>query len=510
LLIKLVLISQREMVPELADAVQYVSVSVDDLDSVFSGAAEHAPGASLVMALARSLGIPYRIFMDVFLALAAFLFLRPLVASMRQGIVAVGFTYGLLLFHPALILEMDRAMSDSVGFLWWLIGAGGIIGFVAAPREKLPRWSLGLAIASFAFAGITRSGEGAIVFVEMVAVALLSVVLFRGVDSWRGRRAVVACLCAVAANFAATQALSAAHFVKSGYWGVTAVESREWWQLYSSLLSLPVQRDDRHVLINKATMEMAEALSEDLRSMSGCFEEIEAKYSSDELPNEGVQWVIIHCLPGGKSSKPYAMMHTISTRIIDAAREHQLQLSAPVLGIIPHPAAQWLSYLPSSILRVAFDAVQIPSSTRVSQNYCCEELFNRGLLRRSALVAKGENSEVVGYKSFIRILYAILAALFWPSVPVFLAVAVIVIRSPITAMKSGLITFAIFVMIIDVLCRISFYSIVDWIMWDVEPRYVLGPSVLTVLIVSTLLTMWLVPAVGSLLGSMSIRGLFEL
>lgn len=155
------------------------------------------------MAMARSPGIPYRVFMEVFLAVAAFLFFRPLVASMRLGITAVTLSYGLLLFHPTLILEMDRAMSDAVSFLCWLIGAGGIIGCVAAPPEKFPRWSLGLAISGFAFAGITRSGEGAIVVVEMVAVALLSVLLFRGVDSWRRRRAIAACFCAVVANIAA-------------------------------------------------------------------------------------------------------------------------------------------------------------------------------------------------------------------------------------------------------------------------------------------------------------------
>ena len=98
-------------------------------------------------------------------------------------------------------------MSDPVCFAFWLAGAGGIIGFVAAPRDKLPRWSLGLAIVSFAFVGITRSGEGAIVLVEMVTVALLSILLFRGVDGWRRRRAVVACLFAVVANLLAAQAL---------------------------------------------------------------------------------------------------------------------------------------------------------------------------------------------------------------------------------------------------------------------------------------------------------------
>lgn len=182
LLLKLLLVSRREMAPEAHDAEAYASASMQQLGSVFSADAYHPPGASLVMAMARSLGVPYRIFIEVFLALAAFLFLRPLVASMRLGVIAVALSYALLLFHPNLILEMDRPMSDSVSFLCWLIGAGGIIGIVAAPRERLPLWSLGLVIVSFAFAGITRSGEGTLFFVEMVAVAFLSVLLFRGAD----------------------------------------------------------------------------------------------------------------------------------------------------------------------------------------------------------------------------------------------------------------------------------------------------------------------------------------
>jgi hypothetical protein len=117
---------------------------------------------------------------------------------------------------------------------------------------------------------------------------------------------------------------------------------------------------------------------------------------------------------------------------------------------------------------------------------------SRGLLRRTPLVATGENPEVVGYQPFFRILYVALAAFFWPSVPmVFLVVAATVIHSPRTATKSGLIAFALSVMIIDVFCRISFYSIVDWILWDSPARYILGARVLTVVIVSTLLTMWL-------------------
>jgi hypothetical protein len=506
LLLKLLLVSRREMAPETHDAEAYASASMQQLGSVFSADAYHPPGASLVMAMARSLGVPYRIFIEVFLALAAFLFLRPLVASMGLGVIAVALSYALLLFHPNLILEMDRPMSDSVSFLCWLIGAGGIIGIVAAPRERLPLWSLGLVIVSFAFAGITRSGEGTLFFVEMVAVAFLSVLLFRGADGWRGRRAVVVCLCAVLANLAAVQALSAAHYFKSGYWGASAVESREWWRLYSALLSLPVQRTDRYVLTNKATMEMAESFSEDLRDMKPCIQQQEVEYSAEELPNYGVNWVITGCLPGEDSSRQYFKMRKISEDILAGARERGLHTSAPVLGIIPRPAMQWLPDLPSSIVGVARDAVRIPGSTRVAQNSWQAELFDRALLRRTALVATGENPEVFGYQSFIKILYRVVAALFWPLVPIFLvAVAAIAMRSPRVTIRTRLIAFALSLMVIDVLCRVSFYSLVDWILWELPPRYMLGANVLSVIIVSTLLTLWLAPAAARMLRPKLVR-----
>jgi hypothetical protein len=402
-----------------------------------------------------------------------------------------------LIFHPKLILGLDRAVSDSVSFLLWLAGAGGIIGFVGAPREKLPLWSLGLAIASFAFVGITRSGEGAIVIVEMVAVGLASIFLFRGADSWRRRRAIVACFCAIAANVTATQALSAWHSVNAGYWGAAAVESREWWQLYSILLSLPVQRNDRQVLVNKAAIEMAESFSEDLRSMSACLRLREAQFPGEELPNYEVPWAVTGCLPVEDSFRQHATMRTISADVLNGARERHLSLLVPILGIIPQPATQWLPALPSSIVGVARDAVRIPGSTWVAQSSYQEELFNRALLRRAALAATGENPEVFGYQSFIRILYTVLAALFWPSVlVVVLAVAAIIRRSSKTATKSSLIAFALSIMIVDVLCRISFYSIVDWILWEIPARYILGASVLTAVIVSTLLTEWLAPTIG--------------
>jgi hypothetical protein len=47
LLLKLLVVSQREMVPEQHDAEAYVSASMQDLGSLFTVAAGHAPGPPL-------------------------------------------------------------------------------------------------------------------------------------------------------------------------------------------------------------------------------------------------------------------------------------------------------------------------------------------------------------------------------------------------------------------------------------------------------------------------------
>jgi len=72
LLLKLFLVS-RDIVPERHDAEAYATASLYDLRLIFFDSAGHPPGAALVMGLARSLGIPYRIFIEVCLAAAAFL-----------------------------------------------------------------------------------------------------------------------------------------------------------------------------------------------------------------------------------------------------------------------------------------------------------------------------------------------------------------------------------------------------------------------------------------------------
>jgi hypothetical protein len=282
------------------------------------------------------------------------------------------------------------------------------------------------------------------------------------------------------------------HFVNAGYWGATAVQSRKWLQLYGILLSLPVERAQRHALVNKATMDMAESFSGDLRNMSACLDQLGYDFS-EQPPNDGASWVITICLPEQGSPKNFAGLRKISADILKGAQEEQLQLTAPILGIIPRPATRWLPELPSSMIKVASESVRIPVSTRVQQNSFNADIFDQALLRRAALMSAGENPEVLGYRSFIRSLYELTSALFWPLVPLAFLIVAIVAWPAGTAVKLALPAFLLAIVTIDVLCRISFYSVVDWILWDIESRSVLGASALTVVVVAMLFAAWVAP-----------------
>jgi hypothetical protein len=458
-----------------------------------------------MMAAARLLGLPYRVFFEVALATAALLLFRPLVSSTIIGLPTALFGCAILMFHPVLLLEMDRAMGDPVAFLWWLVGVAGLFGFLAAPRERLPLWNLALAIAAFAFAGLTRSGEGAIVFVVMGSAALLAALMFRHDEAWRGRRAAIACVCAILANVSATHVLSAAHYVNRGYWGATGVESREWWQLYRTLLSLPVERKDRHALIDRPTLALAEELSPTIRRMQDCWaDHLKDWYPKTEagaFPNFIVPWAFTGCAPGETSFAKFSSLRRISADIIESAGKRGVELKPPAFGIIPRAAAGWLPEYAASLGRVAAYVVRIPETTRVDYTAWDrlgpdkEAMLDQGLLRRNALVARRVNPELPLYQHIVWPIYSVLS---WLIVPV----AIMVSAAAVAAALRGGATFStvdrivlllLALIFLEVGARICFYAVVDWVGWRIPLRYIVGARVLPVIGVAIVLAVWGVP-----------------
>ena len=295
-----------------------------------------------------------------------------------------------------------------------------------------------------------------------------------GESRWRRGRAIVACFCAVVANFTATQALSAAHYLNSGYWGASPSRAANGGNSTGPCFRFPFRAMTIVFLVNKPTLDMAESFSEDLHNMNACLK----IWRLDIHPRDyrmTCTWAITGCLPGKNSPKNMPECGQYPPIFSMAPASVILNWRPLFWDLFRNPPCNGFRSLPSSVVRVAKDAVRIPCSTRVAQNSWREELFDRALLRRTALVAAGENPEVFGYQSFIKIIYTVLWRRFSGRRSQYFS-------SPgghcsafpraLIEPNASFIAFALSVMMIDVLCRLSFYSFVNWILWDLRsPLY---------------------------------------
>lgn len=495
LAVKLILVSQREMAVESNDPTTYVRMSLYHLSLFdFHG---HPPGASYVMWFARTLGIPYRVFEEIILALAIFLFLRPLVAC-RMGLVIAIPALFLMMFNPNLVLAMDIASAEPPYLFVLLAGLGGVLGVIFARRDRLPMFSFALIVAAFGFLALIRD-DGPIVWVAMAATAVFSLIFLRSSEGWRFKRAVVACGCAVAANLIAGQAMSAAAYSSNGYWGSSPVQSREWWGLYSALLAIPVPRSKRHALINEQNLDLAASLSPTFAKYRSCLDQVRRKSDNFEIRNEHIQWRLGDCIKW-KTNEFMRMREEIT----QGAQAQGIELRWPVLGIIPLPVSQWIPSLIPSALHVIHEAKSNPNNLVLKLNGLeswvkspqkVQNEFDKALLRRSYLAQNSENTELAAYNYFLSPMYAIVSQAGLIATGVILLVALGLLFTGRMAVGDQLIFFAMALVSFDIAARIGYYTIVDWIGWGISGRYVLPSQVLlgftfTSMIVIVLARLW--------------------
>jgi hypothetical protein len=465
LLIKLSFVSGREMVVEPWDAWSYVNASYH-LFSLF----EHPPGTSYLIWLGRLFGVPYRVFQEVVLAIAAFLFLRPLVVT-RLGLFVAIATLALVLFNPNLVQLMDHAYSETAYILFYLAGLGGVLGVIVAPRDQFPKYSLVLVLASFAFVATTRD-DSSILLAEMATASALAVLFFRGAEKWRSRRAVLACACALAATILTAQAVAATSFVNRGFWGSSPAFSREWWTLYGTLLALPVTRTDPYQLVNRQTQDLAAELSPTFARLNSCFSAIQ--------DNAHIQFGILGCANWRDKE-----IRRMTTEITEGAALRGIHLKSPVFGLVPRPISNWLPFLGPSVSRVLANVVSNPTTLMADLyqwKYAfvpdTEELFNRGLLRRISIASNLTNPELPSYKN-IAWIYFIVSRIG--------LIAIICIPAYCIASRClfehvpkthQCMMFAAALVSFDIAARIGYYSVVEWIGWSTCCRYFLTGQVL--------------------------------
>ena len=483
LAVKLILVSQREMAVAPFDPAAYVRMSLYSL-SIFDSHA-HPPGASYIMWFSRTLGIPYRVFQEIMLALGIFLFLRPVAATSRVGLATSILAFFLMVFNPNLVLAMDKPNAEVPYLFVLLAGLGGVLGVIFAPRDRLPIFSFALAIAAFGFLALVRD-DGPIIWVAMAATAVFSLIFLRSSEGWRFKRAVIACGCAIGANLIAGQAMAAAAYSSNGYWGSSPVQSQEWWGLYSALLALPVPRNRRHALINEQNLDLAASLSPTFAKYRSCLEKARVNSHNLEILNAHIQWRLVEC--AGKKIPKFRRMRG---EIIQGAQAQDLELRWPVIGIIPLPISQWIpSLIPSALhlIRIAKsnpDTLVEPMNLGASWGASWErppkklkDDFDEALLRRSHLAQNSENPGSTAYKHFFSRIYAIVspAGLIVTGFTLLVALGLLLTGQP--RVSDQLMLFAMALVSFDIAAHIGYYTIVDWIGWSVGSRYVLPTQVL--------------------------------
>jgi hypothetical protein len=478
LAVKLILVSQHEVVIAPNDSTTYVRMSLDRL-SIFDKH-HHPPGTSYVIWCARAFGIPYRIFEEIILALMVFLFLRPL-AACRLGLGIAIPVFALIIFNPNLIISMDNALSEPVYLFFLLAGLGGVLGAIFAPRDRSLLFNLALTVVAFGFLALVRD-DGQIVWVGMTAAAVFSLVFLRSSEGWRFKRAVVACGCAIAANLIVGQAMSAAAYTSHGFWGISPVQSREWWGLYSALLALPVPRNERHAFINEQNLDLAAKLSPTFAKYRSCLEDARKKADNLRILNAHIQWRLMECV-----HREIEEIKRMRAEIIQGAREQNIKLQRPMLGIIPEPISQWLPFLLPSALNVLGDVNSNPATLVSDMNQYSlpdesfpekERWFNEGLLRRSALANNSTNPEIPGYGYLLSVVYPIVSATGLMATGFILLLTPVLLLTGRPHVGGQLIIFAMALVSFDIASRIGYYTIVDWVGWRIYSRYMLSAQVL--------------------------------
>ena len=484
---KLYFVSSREMIPQINDPKYYATESLELFHHV-PGTPHHPVGASLVMALSRSLGLPYRPFQEILLAIALSALLLTLCRS-RAGFFSAAVIYTLCLFNPGGALLMDIALSDGpflifVAFAW----AGILMAAQACDRSAL-LIALSWTVVAAALAGITRSE--AVVFVSScVCFGVVAFLLLSRIDRREARNTVFACLAAIVGFVGAEQTVNAINAGRYGFWGASYVESSQWWTLYGALLSLPGDRVPGGTFTGRDVIRLAGELSPTFDLIRPCLEK------ADQFEHWRIHWAIAGCF-GNQGRKQVAKTSQIVAEIKSNAAKRGIELRPPLLNLIPRPVARWLPQLPEAIRAVLAATVEVPRSTKI--NYAKgshgrtmpearsllpsgrvtqkdRSLFARALLMRQALSATKENPNLPYLGSITIALYRSAA---FAGLPAAIILSLVSIASYFFGwdifrladkqlILIGLLasTFVIF--------RLALYILIEWMLWGIRFRYAFG------------------------------------
>jgi len=335
------LIAQSEITDAIDDSHEYVLQILHPAN----GGIGYPPGTGLVGRFFYESGVPFRLGIEAFFIFAAALVLRALLAWPHRSYLSLGL-FLFVLFNPNPAELFSHFMSDQIWMMETMLGLSFLV--LAVENASHPRWiSLGLAVCFLGLTTITRSTfiPLMVCLVVFFVLALVALLLKLKTPSNKNRLAVLL-LSAWPLLFGLGVIHEGICFYDSkryGYFGVSAIDCREYKTFYTCLQSVgepgndtyfPVD-EDRRQLIQKAGPYARWFVREVDKNTT--YKQVGIDhYGKADIPAGWFHFAAFNAVLSvtqGDLRKSYALLKTIEDEIATAHQAGQLQ----VRRVLPLP-----------------------------------------------------------------------------------------------------------------------------------------------------------------------------
>ena len=402
LVTRMFVVAQDSIVPGEFDSFYYAQIaeSYSSAGSPFSMLPLHRPGMSMLAGVVTAFGVPYKLFLDVLLGLAAILagisFFHLTKSNWSSLLVAV-----LILWHPYLMFQSLVFMTEPLIAIVLLLLLISVIPFLCRPFSE---WSISMALVS----GVVASAfmlmrNEMLVLLGFFGVLLLLIIVrgWREFDFRIGKRKrswrLILFFLPLFMAWSAERTVEAYHNDRFRVSAMCATEASGFKELMNTLYSIEPAARTRFVPVTQQSLELAcqySVVMEQRKSLlldpaRGAFHSAERHVGLQGEVGPWLNWHLIDCF-GGVNRNSNQQMKVAAKQIRNAQfRGHLARRNArfPIdplwqawLPDLPHQF--WESLLYSSSIKLNPTMLE-KQTIRLPENSVAAGIFNSGLLRRA-------------------------------------------------------------------------------------------------------------------------------
>ncbi len=405
-LVRMSITAYDEIVPIRDDSSNYARYTLYYLDSRAElGLPPQAPGLPMVAAVGRSLGVPYKLWLDGLFVAAAWWVAHTFRGWLNSRVGGLAL-FASLLFNPWFINHSTLFMSEPLTALLVLLIAVSAAPFAAEPVR---RWRIGVALTAGAFSAMYVVIRPELIVAVAFWVLMAIVVALRNWDEvrglWRGRSTWRLALVGVplAMMFLSVWTIQRVHWAKYGVPALCASESPALRALLHALYSIRPEEKVRFAPVTYQSLTAACEVCPTLGARRNTLLNRDGSaYASatSRLQLEGefgtwLNWLLVSAFQGVNPASEQAMLQAVDE--IRAAQQSGVLGTRRAMFPIDPLWRLWLPELPSTLYESLTMAIS-PSfyalssldnlQKRRARDFVELGLFDDALLRRQGTAAE--------------------------------------------------------------------------------------------------------------------------